>query len=646
MEEKVSKEKIVELMEKIEENSDIKYEVMKNIINSSLSSIIMPYLANYINDYCITVSGIAEIAKKSSQAVISMIKCNEGDFPCAYNINGTNYYIKNDVIEWLINNNKIPRDKNDEIKTEFLYGKQKSVYFTGGPGNGKSTICASGADPSIVPYLKKILTAGGSADTENLIKLHFKKNSANYVVFHYGNCSNDSIPMKIDENNVDRIKKELENCKEFAKTCRQEGEKDQLIGTYVEFVLEPNKMVSKLMNECNIDILTFIDTPGLDSSHSGDSVAMADIIVMVLGDRDEVESITKKIKENIVPQTGTAQYIYLYNNRFAFDYKDSDKVYDEFLAEAKKDLVDYVKPLKNLQDELIIGSTLSACKPIDSLICVPNFSRNVGIIEEFFFNKFCEKMKEALSTSSYVMELNSFNMNELPKEFLELLNKHIKMFADDLPKDDTSYDIESFKKENHGRTKSLDNYRIEDAFTGTMRSLKNYFYETFSQYKTADYDEYNASIIRMVYLTINEGLMNKVRYGYGSHPWEDINSPTQMICEEVLSKELISDAKNRTYCQILRDNSISSNSWNYVYVYHTDWNKAKLEIASNYQFTDFKTSDLKSYIKVCHFLPSILVQSVLAYYKMNPSLWNKANKDSYDKVIKSVMNGVKLNICV
>ena len=114
-------------------------------------------------------------------------------------------------------------------------------------------------------------------------------------------------------------------------------------------------------------------------------------------------------------------------------------------------------------------------------------------------------------------------------------------------------------------------------------------------------------------------MMNKVRYGCGSHPWEDNNSPTQMICEEVLSKELIYNEKNKTYCQILRDNNICSNSWNYVYVCNTDWNRAKLQISYSYSLPSFKTTDLESYIKVCHFLPSVLVQSVLAYYLKLPT---------------------------
>ena len=455
-------------------SNEERIELFKNIANSSSDKEIMSFVTDYLNTCFITISGIAEIAKKSSQATLSMIKSNIIDFPDAYNINGTNMYIKNDVVDWLINNNKIPRNEDDNIRQEFLYGNQKSVYFTGGPGNGKSTICASGAEKSIVPYLKRILTAGGSADTENLIKLHFKKNSVNYVIFHYGESGNDSIPIKINSDNIERIKDELKKCKNVVKSYRDDGKIEECIGTYVEFVLEPNRMMSKLMNECNIDVLTFIDTPGLDSSHSGDSVAIADIIVIVLGDRDDVESITKKIKDNIVPQTGAAQYIYLYNNRFAFDYEESDDSYNISLNEAKEDLKDYVDGLKNLQDELVIGNTLSACNPINSLICVPNFSRNVGIIEEFFFNKFCEKIKEALSNSSYVMELNSFDMDSLSKDFLELLNEHIKMFVDNIPKD-TLYDINSFIDEKHGRTKSLDNYRIEHNFTKAICNLKEYF---------------------------------------------------------------------------------------------------------------------------------------------------------------------------
>ena len=413
------------------------------------------------------------------------------------------------------------------------------------------------------------------------------------------------------------------------------------MGTYVEFVLEPNKVLLKLMNECNIDILTFIDTPGLDNDHSGDSVSMADIIVMVLGDRDDIETITDKIKTNIVPKTGSTQYIYLYNNRFALNVntlEECEMIYQESLKDAKEDLVDYSKGLKKLQDELVIGSTLSACKPIESLICVPNFSREPSIIDEFFFNKFSKKIKEAFTNSNYFTEINNFDFKNatLSKYFFEYLNKHLSKFDKKL-KDKSGYSKEVFCKEKHGRTKSLDDYRIEWHFSQAVGDLKKYFYDAFSEYKTENYNEDEASAIRMAYLTINEGLMNRVHYGYGSHPWEDINSPTQMICEEVLSEEIIPDGQSQYYCQILGENGIISKSWNYVYVRNTDWNKAKLVVSNHYKFPSREGGNLTEYIEICHFIPSILIQSVLAYYKLNPSYWNQDDINDYFKVMDKII---------
>ena len=57
---------------------------------------------------------------------------------------------------------------------------------------------------------------------------------------------------------------------------------------------------------------------------------------------------------------------------------------------------DYVEALKILQDELVIGNTLSVCRPIESLICVPNFSRKAGAIERFFFTIFCPAINKWL----------------------------------------------------------------------------------------------------------------------------------------------------------------------------------------------------------------------------------------------------------
>ena len=629
---------IKRIIEKIKEDKELQFEILENCINSNDPKLIVPIMEKYLDSICITNSKIAEIAKKTPQATRSMIKSNEGDFPEAFNIQGTNYYIKKDVIEWLINNNKIPRNEDDDLKAEFLYGNEQIIYFTGGPGNGKSTICASGADFSIVPHVKKILTAGGDADTENLIKLHFKKNSVNYVIFHYNDSCNDSIPIRIIDENIDRIQEQLGEFKKEAKRYRENDEKEKLMHTYVEFVLSPNEILLDLMNQCNIDILTFIDTPGIDDNHQGDSIAMADIIVVVLGDRNDIKNIAEKIKTNIVPATGATKYIYLYNNRFALTESDNaEEVYNEFLEEAKVDLQDYVEALKILQDELVIGNTLSVCRPIESLICVPNFSRKAGAIERFFFTIFCNKIKESIDNSSYLIELNNFESQASANSFFKLLNKEMEAFFKKL-NDNSLYGFSEFISEGHGRTKSLDNYRIEYNFEEAITELKKYFYESFSKYKTEKADEYEASVIRMVYLTINEALMNKVHYGYGSHPWEDVNSPTQMICEEVLSEKIIENDKNLSYCEILKENSIKSNSWNYVYICNTDWNKAKLEVSNNYKLPSYRVKDLVEYIEVCHFVPAILIQSILCINKMDTLDWKSADYSRYFELMDKIMN--------
>jgi len=634
-------QKIEEIMKAVGDDEELRYEVFTNCMNSSRPNLVVSALSSYLNAHCITNSGIAEIAKKTPQAVVSMIKSNEADFPKPYNIYGTNYYISEDVVNWLIDNNKIVRNESDEIKKEYLYGTEKTVVFTGGPGNGKSTISVSAACNSIVKPLKRILTAGGSADTENLIKLHYKKNCINYVVFHYGESCNDSIPIPITENNVKRIKEELKKCKLRAKELREKGKVDELQGTYVEFVLQPNDKISKLMSDCRIDILTFVDTPGLDNKHSGESVSIADIIVVVLGDRDDIESISEKIKENIVPKTGTCQYVYLYNNRYALNVNEADNWdldYEEYLNYAKEDLADYSSGLENLKDELVIGTTLSACKPFESLICVPNFSMEPGEVDDFFFSKFCIKLKEAFNNSLYFTELNNFDVETLGGKFLYLMNKHLNGMINELNKEQ-KYGFAEFVNEKHGRTKSLDNYRIEHFFNMSMGDLKNYFYNKFSKYKTDSENEDSAAVIRMVYLTINEGLMNRVHYGQGAHPWEDVNSPTQMICEEVLSMKIANSKGKDYYIAVLSSNGITSNSWNYVYVTNTAWCRAKLIISNKYKLPDFKAANLIDYIKVCHFLPSILVQSVLAYQKINPSYWEQ---NSYDEVLDEIMEGIHL----
>lgn len=625
-----------------ENNEDDRFDTFQNIANSIDCLKSVKFMSEFLNNHCITISGIAEIAKKTPQAVHSMIKCNEGDFPLAYNIHGTNFYVKDEVVNWLMKNNKIARNEDDVVHQEYLIGTRKIIAMTGGPGNAKSTICVFAANSSIVKTLKKIFTGGGSADTENLIQLHFKKSSVNYVIFHYGDACNDTIPIKITDNNADRIKYELKKCKTKAQNLRKEGKMNELQGTYVELVLQPNEIISRFMNDCNIQILTFIDTPGIDDEHSGESVSIADIVVVALGDRDDIKTVATNIKKNIVPKTGVCQYIYLYNNRFLLNPIDNsndwESVYNEYFEIAKEDLNDYKEGLKELKDELVIGTTLSACNPFESLICVPNFGLQPSKIDEFFFSKFCDKMKYALSNSLYFSELSNFNIKLNGNHYIKILNEKLTLLVNSLKKCNSSYDINTFILEKHGRTKSNDNYRIEYSYNKAMSSLKNYFYNIFKDYKTNEVDDEYASVIRMVYLTISEGLMNKAHYGEGSHPWEDLNSPTQMICEEILSKKIVQNTE-KSYCQLLKENGIVSKSWNYVYTNSSPWNYAKILISDYFNLPDFIASNMEDYIKICHFLPSILVQSVLVYFKIGPSEWENRN---YDRLLEQIMNDISI----
>ena len=74
-------------------------------------------IATYVNNNFISISEIAKIIQKTTQATVSMIKTNEKTFPVPINIANTNLYNKKSTMNWLINHNKIRRD-TDEMSNE------------------------------------------------------------------------------------------------------------------------------------------------------------------------------------------------------------------------------------------------------------------------------------------------------------------------------------------------------------------------------------------------------------------------------------------------------------------------------------------------------------------------------------------------
>ena len=95
----------------------------------------------------------------------------------------------------------------------------------------------------------------------------------------------------------------------------------------------------------------------------------------------------------------------------------------------------------------------------------------------------------------------------------------------------------------------------------------------------------------------------------------------------------------KSYCQLLKENGIVSKSWNYVYTNSSPWNYAKILISDYFNLPDFIASNMEDYIKICHFLPSILVQSVLVYFKIGPSEWENRN---YDRLLEQIMNDISI----
>jgi len=208
-----------------------------------------------------------------------------------------------------------------------------------------------------------------------------------------------------------------------------------------------------------------------------------------------------------------------------------------------------------------------------------------------------------------------------------------------------NYNFQKFIDEHHWRTKSQDEYRIERAYYDGFRNLKDLIFSDFSQYRTDDpnIDDNFASIIRMAYLALDEALKNKVSLGFGTHHFEDTSSPTQMICEELIFPAKKCEFSNSDdYVDALCKYGVKSNSWNRVECTLTDWNYAKIRCVRNAKLFEAYTNSLEDYIKICHFVPSIVIQAILVVFKIVGAQWDQSKVSEYNRVANQVMSNVNI----
>lgn len=599
-----------------------------------------------------TVTDIATLTGKTAQAVASMIRTNK-DFPKPLRVKDTNYYFPEPIITWLVDNNKLNQNDVETIQKAHFYGTQKSIVIVGGAGSGKSTLFSGFVDDSVSHLIKLIFSGAGKADTESSIVMHLSNVGINYVIFHYADDI-DTIPIEITESNVEKIQKELSKLKERAKELRNSEISDsteKLAETYVELVVNPSLIMQNLMKVCNFGVITITDTPGIDSEHSGESVATADAVIVVLSDRNDTDTIFKAIADNIIPKSGPSKFIYVYNSRFALpaDYlsdEEIEKKYQLALNDALLGMEDYMEDFKSLHSDVVINTSISAYKPEDTLLCMPSLDKNnVNKTDESFYQRLSEYLVSAFSTSQYAQELRAFvsEDEETHNFFSEIIKKVLEQIIPDIEQNE-GYNVNSFIEEEHGRTKTWDGYRIDKAYKKLVLYLKENIYKFFEVYKTEDFSDNQAAAIRLAYLTMCEALMNRIQFGFGTHPWEDVNSATHMLCEEILADDIVTrcispnDGVSRlSYVQVMLKNKIKSGSWNMVTTRETDWTIAKLQLIHKYGLAQKMTKNLSETMILVHFIPSMVLQTVLAYYGKSEELWSFISDTDKNNIIQKLI---------
>lgn len=613
-------------------------------------------------------------------------------------------YLRQEVYHWLQQQNKIPTG-NDVIKEDTLCGKGKHICFTGANQIGKAAICASFAKSELVPHLRKIFAENDVENIDDLLQIHFKRNAGNYVKFYYGDGSGDSVPIAIHEGNVQRIRKELQRCAEkvnpFIQWSGEGGiaeevcghqQSNTVLGTKIAFFLEPNLYLLGVMNRCNLDYLTFHTIGRYNEINRKMCIrteSQADVIVSVFGDvhtdfqkfrdaddaREAVSLLGNLHQTDTFSRTGPTESIFLYVPKdFALDEKDClgttqlKHFYNaHFQITQQKVLQNYEQVFQGGVRKNVAFQGVPMGNMIESLVCVPNFEQSCQALWDLFCKKFCKKLQKALTQSRYLQERKYFEGRTLPDKFFEIYHKQILSIAKTFPfGKEYYYGISQFMQERHGRTKDLDQGRLDQAFCEALYTLKKHLHNQLALYQAEDCDAETAAIVRMVYLTLFEGLRNDCSYGYSKYHREMPDIHTQMLCEEILSEKLLDedlrkkhDEEYRKYAEeqkeevtteqlernhywrtLREEGNIQIGSWDSLDVEldSTDWGRAKLVVSQYHNLpSEIKTRNLRDYIIWCHFIPSLLIQAVLAYKRMTSDDWDKKEYDTYISVMDRAM---------
>lgn len=437
----------------------------------------------------------------------------------------------------------------------------------------QNLFCGNSSDKTVCPIYIKISEA--VTDEKFVFHTDFKSvyhDDDSHKIVELRKKLSSLVDQNFGQNDIEKMV-DIENItREMTNVMEQYPERKKC-RTYIETYQKPSEFSQEVLQECELDSLQIIDTPGVSGNVEAARIAKSDLYVFLIktDNIDEAQTI-KNIVEQIKAEVAISKVAFLYKKEGI--YKTQNK-YDKARAVVKKDMLAYTELFSDLKGN-IISTELDVLDPASHCIMFPTMDEeDIDFSEKSFLCDIKTKLLEA-----FVPE-NPEKLDEDFKALVEKTGDRAKEFTLNIlrnipchrvDKNNKEYTEENFAAEGHNRVMTQDHYMLrnalDEAYDREVKLLDAYFSSfTADQYP----EEWQQKIIKFIYKKLIKSVRTDRGLGVGTHPWEERPARTMLVEESIIASKILEGIRNKrglcmkdSYIIALKNSNISSKSWNFV----------------------------------------------------------------------------------
>ena len=557
-----------------------------------------------IDKELLTLSNVANICDTSNSNVSNCRKSDKNFSGPVAETSSEPIWKSDDIINCLHQKNEYVT-----ISTENL--KSKTISIIGRARSGKSFFNSR----FVMDKVGFVKLFCGNSNDKTVCPIHIRISESippdrlEHFVFHtnfnsiYNNSDSETIALLrenvkelvdhpyeqkdiVHMNSIETVIREI-------KTIENNYPHRKKVSIYIDTYQKPSQFCKELLRECELDSIQIIDTPGVSGNIEAERIAKSDMYIFLLkpDNGDEAKTL-KEIVTQVKADVATSKVAFLYKKEgFFFTLKK----YEDARNDVKNDMKNFSDLFSDLKGS-IISTELDVLNPENHCILFPTMdTEEVTLPEELFLQDIKSKLIDAFMPKSKEREDEDEEFKHIILEQGSAANQFVWNIMKNIPKhnltDDTNtyYDTKNIVKEKHDRVMTNDHHRLHsdlDAAYGREIKLLD---EYFSKFKEDKYkEEWKQKIIKYIYKRLTQSVRQDRGLGVGSHPFEEHPARTMLVEESIFADKIFASINNKgkvtneSYRKALKDNSITSATWNYVECINDDDEKLKLEIIKNH----------------------------------------------------------------